>query len=62
MAQTDQLETVRADRDAVRADRARAALDLDPLFAANEAIEDGLRVLSEDLVTRQAELEATRSQ
>ncbi|MFB0927646.1 MAG: hypothetical protein QMB08_06170, partial [Acidimicrobiales bacterium] len=62
LAQTDQIETVRADRDAVRADRARAALDLDPLFAANEAIEDGLRVLSEDLVTRQAELEATRSQ
>jgi len=61
-AQTDQIETLRADRDAVRADRARAALDLDPLFAANEAIEDGLRVLNEDLATRQAELGATRSQ
>ena len=61
-AQTDQIETLRADRDAVRADRARAALDLDPLFAANEAIEDGLRVLNEDLATRQAELDATRSQ
>jgi murein DD-endopeptidase MepM/ murein hydrolase activator NlpD len=61
-AQTDQIETLRADRDAVRAGRARAALDLDPLFAANEAIEDGLRVLNEDLATRQAELDATRSQ
>jgi murein DD-endopeptidase MepM/ murein hydrolase activator NlpD len=61
-AQTDQIETLRADRDAVRADRARAALDLDPLFAANEAIEDGLRVLNEDLATRQAALDATRSQ
>lgn len=61
-AQTEQIESLRADRDAVRADRARAAADLDPLLAANEQIEDALRVLTEDLATRQAELDATRSQ
>jgi len=61
-AQTDQIEQLRADRDAIRADRARAAADLDPLVAANEEIEEALRVLTEDLATRQAELDATRSQ
>lgn len=61
-AQTEQIDQLRADRDAVRADRARAAADLDPLLSANEQIEDALRVLTEDLATRQAELDATRSQ
>jgi len=61
-AQTDEIEELRADRDAVRADRVRAAEDLDPLLAANEQIEQGLRTLTEDLATRQAELDATRSQ
>lgn len=61
-AQTEQIESLRADRDALRADRARAAADLDPLLSANEQIEEALRVLGEDLATRQAELDATRSQ
>ena len=33
-----------------------------PLFAANEEIEEALRVLTEDLAARQAELDATRAQ
>jgi len=61
-AQTEQIEQLRADRDELRAERARAALDLDPLFAADEQIEEALRVLTEDLATRKAELDATQSQ
>ncbi len=61
-AQTGEIDQLRADRDAVRADRARAAADLDPLLAANEDIEEALRVLTEDSAARKAELDATRSQ
>lgn len=61
-AQTEQIEQLRAERDALRADRARAAADLDPLYAANEEIEEALRLLTDDLAARQAELDATRSQ
>ena len=60
-AQTEEIAELRADRDEIRASRARAAADLDPLFAANEDIEEALRVLTEDLSGRQAALEATRS-
>ncbi len=42
-AQTEQIDQLRSDRDAVRADRARAAADLDPLLSANEQIEEALR-------------------
>lgn len=61
-AQTDQIEELRADRDALRNERSRAAADLDPLLAANEQIEEALRVLTEDLAARQAELDATTAQ
>lgn len=60
-AQTDEIDQLRADRDEIREVRARAAADLDPLLAANEEIEEALRVLTEDLATRQAALGATRS-
>lgn len=61
-AQTEEISQLRADRDAIREERTRAAADLDPLFAANEQIEEALRVLNEDLQTKQAELDATQSQ
>lgn len=61
-AQTEQIDQLRSDRDAVRDDRVRAAQDLNPLFAANEELEEGLRLLTEDLGRREAELSATRSQ
>lgn len=60
-AQTEEIAELRSSRDEVRAARARAAADLDPLIAANEEIEDALQLLSDDLSTRQAALEATRS-
>nr|XP_061810437.1 uncharacterized metalloprotease HI_0409-like [Nerophis lumbriciformis] len=61
-AQTEEISQVRADRDAIREERTRAAADLNPLLAANDEIEEALRVLNEDLATKQAELDATRSQ
>ena len=61
-AQTEEISQLRADRDAVRDERSRAAADLNPLLAANEEIEEALRVLDEDLATKQAELDATQSQ
>lgn len=61
-AQTEEISQVRADRDAIRDERTRAAADLNPLIAANEEIEEALRVLNEDLATKQAELDATQSQ
>jgi septal ring factor EnvC (AmiA/AmiB activator) len=61
-AQTEQIEQLRADRDAVREDLTRAAADLDPLLASNEKIEESVRLLNEDLAARMAELETTRSQ
>lgn len=61
-AQTEEISQVRADRDAIREERTRAAADLDPLLAANEQIEEALRILDEDLRIKQAELDATQSQ
>jgi len=61
-AQTEEINQLRADRDAVRADISRAAADLDPLLASNEKIEQSLQTLTEDLAARQAELDTTRSQ
>lgn len=61
-AQTEEISQLRADRDAVREERTRAAADLNPLLAANDEIEQALRVLEEDLATKVAELDATRSQ
>lgn len=61
-AQTEEISQLRADRDAVRDERTRAAADLDPLLSANEQIEEALRVLDEDLATKRAELDATQSQ
>ncbi len=61
-AQTDEIEQLRAERDQVREGRARAAADLDPLFAANDEIEEALATLNDDLAGRQAALATTRSQ
>ncbi len=60
-AQTEEIDQLRADRDEVRSERARAAADLDPLRSANEEIEEALRLLSEDRSAREAALEATRA-
>ncbi len=60
-AQTEEIDQLRADRDEVRSERARAAADLDPLLSANEEIEEALRLLDEDLSARQAALDATRA-
>lgn len=60
-AQTEEIDQLRADRDEVRSERARAAADLDPLFSANEEIEEALRLLTEDLSARQAAVDATRA-
>lgn len=61
-AQTDEIEQLRAERDQVREDRARAAADIDPLLAANDDIEEALATLNDDLAGRQAALATTRSQ
>jgi len=61
-AQTEEISQVRADRDALREERARAAADLDPLMAANEQIEEAMRILQEDLAAKQTELAATEAQ
>ncbi|MEM7091357.1 MAG: peptidoglycan DD-metalloendopeptidase family protein [Actinomycetota bacterium] len=60
-AQTDEIDQLRDERDAVRDERARAAADLDPLIAANEEIDEALRLLTENLSARQAALDATRA-
>ncbi len=61
-AQTDEIEDLRAARDEVRSDRARAAADLDPLLSRNEDIEAALQVLNDDLAAHQASLNTTRTQ
>jgi len=61
-AQTDEIEDARERRDAVRAERIRAAADLDPLFAAEGKLEAALQVLRDDLAARQEALTATGSQ
>lgn len=61
-AQTEEIEGLRAQRDQVREERARAAADIDPLNAANEELEAALQVLTDDLASREEALAATRSQ
>lgn len=61
-AQTDEIEDARQQRDDVRAERIRAAADLDPLLAADEQLEAALQVLRDDLAARQEALTATGSQ
>ena len=62
VAQTEEIDQLRAERDEARAERSRAAADLDPLIAANEQIEEALRLLSEDRAASEAALEATQAQ
>lgn len=61
VAQTDEIERLRADRDDVRAERARAARDLDPLVAENDEIEAALALLTDERAAREAALAATTS-
>ena len=61
-AQTDEIDRLRADRDALRAEVTRAAADLDPLLTANDELEEGIQLLNEDLAARRAELAATEAQ
>lgn len=61
-AQTEEIDALRARRDEMRSTRARAAADLDPLYAADDELEAALAILNEELANHQTVLEATRSQ
>lgn len=61
-AQTEQIDEVRAERDAARAELARMAADLDPLKAANAEIEEAVLRLTEELAAKAAAHKATLAQ
>ena len=61
-AQTQQIDQARAERDAQRAERIRAAQDVDAIKSSNEEVEAALRLLEEELAARQGELDATNAQ